>query len=304
MKKILITGGTGLVGKELSKLLLQEGYEVAMLTRSPNVKDNVIKYFQWDIKNEVIEKGAFEDVNILIHLSGANIGEKRWTQERKDEIYSSRINSTKFLLSYIKKNNVKIDHFISASAIGYYGTVTSDKIYSETSSPGNCFLANTCADLEEEVLNFMNIGVATTILRTGIVLSSEGGVLSKIIIPAKMGLNTALGKGNQFMPWIHIKDLARLYLELINKKEQGVFNAVASEHCTNFKFSKTLSEVLRKPFFLPKIPAFILRIVLGEMSTIVLEGSRVSNDKVKAIGFQFEYDSLKIALKNLFKKEY
>jgi uncharacterized protein (TIGR01777 family) len=299
MKTILITGGTGLIGEKISKLLLQRGYKVSILTRSTNMKDDSIKYFQWDIKNEMIEEGAFENINTIIHLSGSNIGEKRWTSKRKIEIYNSRINSTKFLLAYIKKNNITINHFISASAIGYYGTNTSEKIFSEGCKSGNDFLANTCLNWEKEVLKFQEFGVKTTILRTGIVLSLNGGALKKMVIPARVGLNAALGKGIQYMPWIHIKDLACMYLELIGKEKQGIFNAVSSDYCTNFEFAKTLSKVLKKPFLLPNIPSFILKLLLGEMAVIALEGSRVNNDKIKNIGFQFEFEKLKPALKNI-----
>ena len=158
METILITGGTGNIGKELSRLLLSRGYRVAVLTRRKTIKDSSIKYFSWDVKNKTIEKGAFENVTTIIHLAGANIGENRWSEKRKNEIYNSRVLSVKFLLEYITANDIKINHFISASAIGYYGAINSELIYTEDNCPGQDFLAKTCFDLETETLHFNRIG--------------------------------------------------------------------------------------------------------------------------------------------------
>lgn len=299
MKTILITGGTGLIGQELTGMLLRKGYKVSILTRHPKTQNENVKYFIWNVPNKVIDPGAFKDVCTIIHLSGANIGNKRWTNKRQGEIYNSRINSTRLLLSYIKRENIKIEHFISASAIGYYGTYTSDLIHSEESSHGNDVLAKTCIEWEREVLKFQEMGILTTILRTGIVLSLNGGVLNKMITPAKFGLNAPLGNGMQYMPWIHITDLCSMYLYLIEYHESGIFNAVSSEHCTNLEFSKSLSKVLQKPFFLPHIPSFLLKLMLGKMSAITLQGSRVSNDKIKKAGFNFKLDNLNSALEDL-----
>ena len=302
METILITGGTGNVGKKLSDLLLSKGYNVAVLTRKKNIKNNIIKHFYWDIKNKTIEKGAFENVKTIVHLAGANIGENRWSEKRKNEIYKSRVFSVKFLLEYITANDIKINHFISASAIGYYGAINSELIFTEDDCQGQDFLAKTCFDLETETLNFNRIGVQTSILRIGVVLSLKGGLMKKTINYARNHINPKLGTGSQYINWIHIEDLCLIYLHIIQKSLYGVYNAVATEKNKNVDFTQAVSRILQKPNIFPGIPSFFLKIVLGEMVCLLLYGSRVSNDKIKNTGFTFKFDKLDSALKNLIVK--
>ena len=302
METILITGGTGNIGKELSRLLLSRGYCVAVLTRRKTIKDSSIKYFSWDVKNKTIEKGAFENVTTIVHLAGANIGENRWSEKRKNEIYNSRVLSVKFLLEYIKANDIKINHFISASAIGYYGAINSELIYSEDNCPGHDFLAKTCFDLETETLRFNRIGVQTSILRIGVVLSLQGGLMKKTINFARKHINPKLGDGSQYINWIHIEDLCRIYIHIIQQSIYGVYNAVATEKNKNVDFTQSVSKILKKSNISPSIPSFFLKIVFGEMASIMLYGSRVSNSKIKKTGFTFKFDQLESALKNLLVK--
>ena len=296
METILITGGTGNIGKELSRLLLSRGYRVAVLTRRKTIKDSSIKYFSWDVKNKTIEKGAFENVTTIIHLAGANIGENRWSEKRKNEIYNSRVLSVKFLLEYITANDIKINHFISASAIGYYGAINSELIYTEDNCPGHDFLAKTCFDLETETLHFNRIGVQTSILRIGVVLSLQGGLMKKTINFARKHINPKLGDGSQYINWIHIEDLCRIYVHIIQQSIYGVYNAVATEKNKNVDFTQSVSKILQKPNISPSIPSFFLKIVFGEMASIMLYGSRVSNSKIKKTGFTFKFDQLESAL--------
>jgi len=302
METILITGGTGNIGKELSSLLLSRGYRVAVLTRKKYIQDSRIKYFYWDVKNKTIDKGAFEHVTTIVHLAGANIGENRWSEKRKNEIYNSRVLSVKFLLEYITANDIKINHFISASAIGYYGAINSELIYTEDNCQGNDFLAKTCFDLETETLNFNHIGVQTSILRIGVVLSLQGGLMKKTINYARKHINPKLGNGSQYINWIHIEDLCRIYVHIIQQSIYGVYNAVATEKNKNVDFTQSVSRILQKPNLSPSIPSFFLKIVFGEMACMLLYGSRVSNDKIKKTGYTFKFDQLESALNNLLIK--
>ncbi|MBC8282223.1 MAG: TIGR01777 family protein [Nitrospinae bacterium] len=300
MKNILITGGTGLVGKHLTELLLTKGYNVSVLSRSPKKQANQISYYRWDVSRQYIDENSLIAVDAVIHLAGANIGDKRWTKNRKQEILESRVDSTNLLFQSIQKQNPELKKFICASAIGYYGTVTSYQIFSEESDAGGDFLANVCASWESEALKCQGLGVSTSIVRNGIVLAKEDGALPKMAFPAKLGLYSPIGSGQQYMPWIHIQDLCNMYLFLLeHPKIDGVFNAVSSEHISNSSFSRVLTNVLNRPFFMPNIPAFFIRLMFGEMAVILLNGSRVDNQKIKEAGFSFEFDNLKSALTNL-----
>lgn len=294
MKKILIAGGTGFVGKALIKHLLNCGYMVNVLTRRNKISSTEnIRYFEWDIKKGFIDEKAFERVSKIINLTGANITEKRWTEKRKVEIIESRTKAIDLLFTYVKTRNFSIDIFISSSAVGYYGAITSDEIFTEKSNNGSDFLASICRKWEKSALQFESLGVATVILRKGVVLGRDGGICQKLAPLAKLGINTSLGNGRQYLPWIDIRDLVRLY-EFILKTDElsGVFNAVSSEHIMMNDFSKTLLQSFGKTSFLPNVPAFIIKLLLGEMSVMLLEGSRASNEKIKQTGFQFEYSSI------------
>lgn len=294
MKKILIAGGTGFVGKALIKHLVNCGYMVNVLTRRNKISSmENIRYFEWDIKKGFIDEKAFEGVSKIINLTGANITEKRWTEKRKVEIIESRTKAIDLLFTYVKTRNFSIDIFISSSAVGYYGAITTDEIFTEKSNNGSEFLASVCRKWEKTALQFDSLGVATVILRKGVVLGRDGGMYQKLAPLAKLGINTSLGNGRQYLPWIDIRDLVRLY-EFILKTDElsGVFNAVSSEHIMMNDFSKALLRSFGKTSFLPNVPAFLVRLFLGEMSVMLLKGSRVSNYKIKQTGFKFEYSSI------------
>lgn len=294
MKKILIARGTGFVGKALIKHLVNCGYMVNVLTRRNKISSmENIRYFEWDIKKGFIDEKAFEGVSKIINLTGANITEKRWTEKRKVEIIESRTKAIDLLFTYVKTRNFSIDIFISSSAVGYYGAITTDEIFTEKSNNGSDFLASVCRKWEKTALQFDSLGVATVILRKGVVLGRDGGMYQKLAPLAKLGINTSLGNGRQYLPWIDIRDLVRLY-EFILKTDElsGVFNAVSSEHIMMNDFSKTLLQLFGKTSFLPNVPAFLVRLFLGEMSVMLLKGSRVSNYKIKQTGFKFEYSFL------------
>ena len=298
MKKILIAGGTGFVGKHLIHFLVQKGYFIHVLTRKPssNSLEN-IQYFKWDVENQYIDEKAFEGVEILINLTGANIGEKRWTNDRKKEIINSRINAIDLLYQYVSENNYNITTFISSSAVGFYGAVTTNETFVETSENGNDFLASVCQKWEATALKFTNLGIRTVVLRKGVVLGRDGGMVQKLAPLAKLGINVSLGSGKQYLPWIDIRDLVRLYeFILSNSTVSGIYNAVATEQITMNDFSKRLLHSFGKRSFLPNVPSFIIRLLFGEMSVMLLEGSKVSNEKLKTTGFIFEFDTLEKSL--------
>lgn len=294
-KTILIAGGSGFVGKELIKLLWCDGHTIHILTRSKNPsvrnKDKIL-FFHWDPQNNDIDLNAYQNVDIIINLSGANIGEKRWTTERKKQLIDSRILSTRLLFETAKKNNLKIEKIISSSAVGYYGMKTSNEIFTELSPAGNDFLAGICIVWEKEALRFAEIGTKVVILRKGIVIGN-GGAYTKLASLARLGINTSLGSGKQQMPWIDIADLANIYKFAIeNSSFSGIFNAVASEMITMKSMAKYLAKSIKRPILTPPAPAFILKILLGEMANMLLEGSAVSNEKIKQAGFQFQYTDI------------
>ncbi len=299
MANILLTGGSGMVGSHLCTKLRNRGYEVAVLSRSPNT-DSKQKYFLWDIAQKQIDEEAIKWADSIIHLAGANIGEKRWNKQRKQLIIDSRVKSAELLLDTVVALNKKIDTFITASAIGYYGAITSSEIMTETSSCANDFLGQTCQQWESVADKFANVGIRTVKIRTGIVLWLTGGAMAKIIRPVKKGMGLAIGSGKQYFPWIHIDDLCSVYTQALeNKKMQGPYNAVVPEHITNEEFMKKLAQKFKKPFFRFKIPASALKLFFGEMSSLFLYGSRISAEKLQKTGFSFMFPTIDSYLKEM-----
>jgi len=302
MKKVvLITGAGGMLAGYLSKQLSPE-YSVRYLTRNVT-RDNE---YLWDLKNKYIDPKGLTGVNYIIHLAGSSVAEKRWSKRRKQNILSSRVDSSLLILEELKKSKITIDAFISASATGYYGTVTSDTILNEESPQGNDFLSFVCNKWENTARLFKSEKVAkrVSVVRCGIIFSKKGGALKQIVKPVKYGFGSGIGTGNQYIPWIHIQDLCNIFKFFIeNENISGIFNAVSSEHITNIELVKKIAETLNREIILPNIPAFIIKWILGERAVMLLEGSRVSSDKIIKLGFKFEYDDLDKALKNLLKSD-
>jgi len=300
-KIVLITGGTGLIGTQLSKLLFDKGCQVRILSRSKNnKKNNNYHYYAWNVPKKEIDIAALKNVHYVIHLAGVGIAENRWTATRKKQIIDSRVDSALLLLEKLQQINHRPLKFIAASGIGFYGAVTSDTIFTEKDPNYDDFLGNTCKVWEQSSLKFEESGIKTTILRTGIVLSKEGGALEKLRQTFKLRFAAALGNGQQYMPWIHITDLCQLYLHAIEDTAFiGIYNAVTSEHVTNYEFTKALVKQHKNAVQIPNIPSMILKIVLGTMSEMVLQGSRVSSKKLEDAGFKFRYNTLKKALEDL-----
>jgi uncharacterized protein (TIGR01777 family) len=300
METILISGGSGLIGSHLIKMLIDKGFNVTLLSRKVFNKSDV-KVFLWDPDREVIDTEAITGADYIIHLAGTGIGEGRWTKKRRREIINSRVKTANLVFRSIKDNKNKLKAFISASATGYYGTVTSDKIFDETDPPSGDFLSETCRQWEESADRFEELGIRTVKVRTGIVLTRKGGALSKMIIPVKMGIGSPTGKGSQYVPWIHIEDLCNIYIKTLEDINlRGAYNAVAPDHRSNMEFNRALARTLGKPFWFPAVPAIVLKIMFGRMSSVILEGSRVSSDKIREAGYNFHFPVLENALADLF----
>ncbi len=303
MAKILISGGTGLVGKELTKRLLSEGHEVRILSRSPKPSHS-IKAFYWNVEKNEIDETAFDGIEHFVHLAGSGIADSRWTDERKKDIIDSRVNSMKLITSVLKSKKITLKSFVGASAVGIYGMKTSDKIYNESDVGENDFLTNSCLQWEKSYHDIQTLSNKNCTIRIAVVLSADGGALKRLLPLFKLGLGSAVGSGNQYMPWIHLEDLVSVFNDaLFNPNYKGVYNAVSSESTTNYSFSKQLAKSLNKPFFMPKVPSFMLKLVFGEMAGVLLEGSRVSNQKLIDSGFSFKYPLLVEALKEIVSKK-
>lgn len=303
MKTILITGGTGLVGKKLVAELVTKGYAVNLLTRFKKENKTNINYFLWDYKNNAIDKTCFKNISGIIHLAGEGIADKNWSDKRKQEIISSRVDTAKLLLQKVKEKNISLDFYISASATGYYGGKTLNKIFTEKDLPAIDFMGECCDLWEKSADAFGAFAKRIVKIRIGVVLDNDGGALPKIVAPVRLGLGAALGSGKQFMPWIHVKDLVAIFSTAVhNEKYNGVYNAVAPEFVNNHDFTKNAAQVLHKPFFLPNVPAFSLKLILREMSCVVLEGNRVSSEKINQEGFVFQFPTIDSALKDLLLK--
>ena len=298
MEKILITGGSGLLGQHLAEYLSSQNYELKLLSRKKNLNKSNI-YF-WDLNSGQIEEDALNGIDHIIHLAGAGIAEKRWTEKRKNKIIDSRVKSTELLFNEVNKMYIKPRTFISASAIGYYGAVTNEKIYTEEDNPGDDFQGEVCQQWESSSQKFGELGIRNVQLRFGVVLSAEGGVLPKMMLPIKFGVGSAMGTGNQFVPWVHIKDVTRIIEKsILDEDISGPYNIVAPEFKTNNEFMNAIAGKLGKPLFMPNIPSFILNLILGEMSQIVLEGSRISSKKILDSTYTFSFPVLDRALSNL-----
>lgn len=296
---ILITGAGGLIARELAKRL-EKDYTVRFLTRKKKQSNE----FEWNIKEKIIDDTAFEGVSHIIHLAGANISEKRWTDERKKELISSRVDSADLILKTLQEKKIRLKSFISASGINYYGTKTTDTIFTENNQPGNDFLSEVVILWERAADQFKDQNLAERVVkvRTAVVLSEKDGALKKMLPTIKMGIGSPLGSGKQYMPWIHIEDICAIYeFALKNKTMDGAFNAVSPQHTTNENLTKKIAEVLKKPLFMPNIPGFVLKLIFGELADALLEGSRASAEKIQNAGFQFKFPDLKKALEHLLK---
>jgi len=302
MKNVLIAGGSGLIGSKLIQYLTANQYSVSLLTRSKKKIQKNNQYY-WNPETGEIDEIAIQNADYVINLCGTGIADKNWTTKRKKEIIDSRTKPIDFLYQMCKKLNKKLDGFISASATGYYGSVTTNSIFTESDECGSDFVAQVCKTWEDATIPLEEICKRLVVIRISVVLSPNGGMLKKVLAPFKYHLGTGLGTGKQYIPWIHIDDMCRaIQFCLENNEVSGKINVTATEHITNNEMTRKIAENLSKKILFPNVPSLIMKLLYGEMACIILEGSRVSNQKLLKHGFQFLYPEMNDALKNLIKK--
>jgi uncharacterized protein (TIGR01777 family) len=297
-KTILITGGTGLIGSRLTALLLEKGYTINHLSRRKNPAPAVNTFF-WDLDKGEIDECCIDGVDIIIHLAGEGIADKRWTEDRKKAIAESRTKGIRLIYDLLKKKKHQVKSVISASAIGYYSD-RGDELLTEDSAPNNDFMAHCCVEWEAAVDEGRQLGLRVTKFRTGVVLDN-GGALEKMAAPVKWYVGSPLGSGKQWIPWIHVQDVIDMYLFAIEHEDfEGVYNMVAPNPVTNKQLTKAVARQLHRPLWLPNVPAFLLKLLLGEMSTIVLGSTKVSAQKMEDAGFKFKFTGITDALKEIY----
>ncbi|QKX05886.1 TIGR01777 family protein [Aquimarina sp. TRL1] len=299
--RILITGATGLVGQEIVRLCHDSGMDVNYLTTSKNkIKTGKENYqgFYWNPDTKEIDSSCFEGVTTIIHLAGATIG-KRWTTSYKKRIESSRVETTNLLISTLQQQKHQVRQVIAASAIGIYPSSSQNYYTEESTERDSTFLSDVVQKWEKAVEGFKTLGVRLGILRIGLVLSHEGGALPQMAKPIEKGVGAVIGKGTQWQSWIHLKDVARMFLFVHEKKLEGVYNAVASNPISNKKLTYAIASQLGKKILLPNVPEFVLRLLLGEMYVLLVSSQRVSNAKIEKNGFQFYYENIYQALEEI-----
>ena len=298
--RVLITGATGLIGQQMVKECHNKGIEVHYLTTSPDKLEDRTNYkgFLWNAKKNEINIDCLKGVETIIHLAGASIA-KRWTDEHKKAVIDSRINTANLLYDTLRKNTNEVRHFISASAIGAYPS-SLEKLYTEEYPEYNpSFLGQVVNVWEDAADQFKDLGLAVTKIRIGVVLAKKGGALQQLIKPIKSYVGAPLGSGKQWQSWVHIQDLAGIFVYCALQELTGIYNATAPHPVTNATLTKTAAEILNKPLWLPHVPAGALKFILGDMAAVVLESQKVSSAKIKSEGYEFRYGRIDQALADL-----
>ena len=304
MQTVLITGGTGMVGQSLTDVLLENGYEVIILTRSPKKSSRLhVSFAKWDIDQNYIDPKALEVANIIVHLAGDSVATKRWTAKRKQEILDSRVKSGFLLTNALKTMKHQVHTFIGASAIGWYGPDTDLSLkegFVESDTVDHSYLGDTCKAWEDSVASIAALGIRKVTLRIGIVLNKRGGALLEFMKPARLAVAAVLGDGKQMVSWIHHQDLSAMILfSMTHKNVEGIFNAVAPVPINNETLTLQIASKYHSWHLKVFVPAWALKIILGEMSIEVLKSAHVSSKKIQEQGFEFKYPTITSALDQL-----
>ncbi len=299
MEKVIISGGTGLVGQHLIPLLKARGYEVTILSRSKDGEVNGIQYAKWDPDKGTLPHKLIEKADHIINLAGANLGQKRWTESYKKKIKDSRVNSTRLLVNAINESANNLKKFVSASAINYYG-IKRDELITENSKPGNHFLSEVCIEWEKEANKVNKEGVSVFLPRIATILAEEDGALPQMAKPVKLGIGAPIGPGSQKTPWIHIKDLVNIIADsLQNEQMQGPCIAAAPDPATNKAMTKSIARQLEKPLVFPNVPIFALKLFIGEFAEVLLTDFEISTEKLTNAGFEFKFPTMEEAIADL-----
>jgi uncharacterized protein (TIGR01777 family) len=301
MKKIIIAGGSGLIGQRLATLLLENGFDVGILTRSPKT-NSPFRQILWNPEKDEVDSQVLM-YDYLVNLAGVGIADKPWTRKRKKEIIESRVNGINLICQKILNSKKSMKAVVSASAIGFYGN--SEKLVTEDTKPqSNDFLVDVCNQWESTAKNFEKITSNLYIIRIGTVLSQSGGALSKMALTVKYGLGNYLGNGKQWMSWIHIDDICGQIIHLLGLEDNGgVYNGVSPEPVQNKEFTKALINTINKKSILLPAPKFLIRAILGEMATLILNSNKVSSKKIEEVGYNFKFDTLEKALTDIYPKK-
>jgi len=317
MATVLITGGTGMIGRAITRALLAKNYNVITLSRKTGKKtpavivsepgENNLSYAQWSIKDQIIDKDAVEKADYIIHLAGADVSDKRWTKKRKQEIVDSRVKSGELIAKTLKENTNKVKAVLSSCGTGWYGpdsSIPNPHPFTEDDPAHDDFLGRTCEQWQKCLEPVVDLGKRLVVFRTGMVLSNEGGGLKEFKKPVRFGIASILGTGKQMISWIHIDDLVRLYIAAIENADiNGAYNAVSPAPVSNKQFILQLARINRGKLFIPiYVPSFLLKLIFGELSTEVLKSATVSCNKILDAGFAFSYPTIIIALKDLKAK--
>ena len=299
-KHILLTGGTGLLGRKLTNALFEKGYTVSHLSRKPG-DDARVKTFIWDIHKGTIDENCIDGVDTIIHLAGSGIADGRWTEERKKEIVESRTRSIALIYELLKRKSHQVKSIISASGTGYYSD-RGDEPMHEDDAPAHDFLGTCCIEWEKAVDEGEQLDLRIVKFRTGVVLDKDGGALPQLALPIKFAAGSPLGDGKQWMSWIHHQDVIDMYLYSIEQSElNGVYNMVATNPLTNAQLTKAVAKQLKRPVWLPNVPAFLIKMLFGEMSILVLGSTKVSSQKIEKAGFKFKYPEVTAALEEIYQ---
>lgn len=307
MATVLITGGTGMIGRRLTQLLIEKGYEVIILSRQSSVvnrEESKVSFANWDMDQQTIDEKAIAKADHIIHLAGAGVADKRWSEKRKQEIVNSRTQSSGLIVKALTDYPNKIKTVVSSSAIGWYGPDTEKSLqhgFSEDAIADTAYLGETCRLWEASIEPVTRLGKRLVKLRTGIVLSNEGGAFVEFKKPLKAGIASILGSGKQVISWIHVDDLCRMFISAIeNETMSGAYNAVAPNPVTNQYLTIALAKEMRGKFYIPVyVPSFVLKIMLGELSIEVLKSANVSCRKMQLTGFDFTYPTVEDAIAQL-----
>lgn len=303
MATVLVTGGTGLIGTALVKELVKKGHDIIILSRSARPAEKKISYAQWDPSRGQIDADAVKKADYIVHLAGANVADGRWTEKRKDEIVNSRVKSGQLLVKALAEIPNRVQAVISFSATGWYGPdpqVPNPKPFTENDPPATDFLATTCRQWEEAIRPVTDLDKRLVILRSGIVLSDEGGAYREFRKTLPLGAASVLGNGRQIVSWIHIDDTVRIVIEALeNGSLSGVYNAVAPNPVSNKKIITTIATQRKKPYLTVHVPEIALKTLLGEMSIEVLKSATVSSARLQSAGFRFFFEEIGTAVFNL-----